>query len=171
MAPALQPVGRELVAEAGLAPYLSATSTVIPRPGEPGTYLYRIRVVSGAGEVSEPSQVVKVDIDLDKLPNEVNDASTYPNPVDTRISDCTFVYTLKRDVQVTLRLYTILGALVREWTFDAGTAGGQSGTNEMTWDGTNAYGEKVATQILLLRIHAATEGVGNTVIIKVGVIH
>ncbi len=170
-APALQPVGRELAAEPALAQYLSAYSTVVPIPREEGTFYFRVRAISGAGEVSEASPPTKVVLGLERLTQILNEVSNYPNPLDgNRQATTTIVYVLKQEARVTAELYTLLGVLVREWTFEAGRPGGEAGANEFDWDGRNGYGEPVTSGLYLLSLRAHVAGPGNTAIRKIGVV-
>ena len=108
---------------------------------------------------------------LENLPGLINEVSNYPNPFESEKISTTIVYILKQDVGITVDIYTPLGHLVRHWTFDAGTAGGTAGANEVSWDGANDAGQKVANGLYLCVIKAAASGAQNRVIRKIGVIH
>ena len=160
-----------MAAEPELAKYLTAYSAIVAIEHEEGTYYYRVRAVSGAGTVSEATPPVKVVLGLDKLTQILNQVSNYPNPLDARKKgETTIVYVLKQDARTTLRIYTVLGVLVRAWVFEAGQPGGEAGANELVWDGRNGYGEPVASGVYLLRIQAEADGPGNVVTRKIGVI-
>jgi len=81
------------------------------------------------------------------------------------------VYVLNQDTQVTIQLFDLLGGLVREWVSEAGMPGGQAGTNEIVWDGTNGAGRKVAAGAYLAVLRASAAGASTRVVRKIGVIH
>ncbi len=102
--------------------------------------------------------MTKVVVGVENLPYVVNEVSNYPNPFDSRVETTTLVYILNQDAPVTVRIYTVLGALVKEWVFGKAEAGGQAGANELTWDGANGLGPKVATGAYILLIKADVPG-------------
>jgi hypothetical protein len=137
---------------------------------EPGTYYFRVKAVNGVEE-GEYSNSVKVNIGLESLPYMINNVSSYPNPFDSRKQNARINYTLKEDVDVEVMIYDALGNLVKKWKFEKGLPGGEAGTNEIIWDGTNGIGEKVSTGIYLCLIKANSNKAGNRVIYKIAVKH
>ncbi|MFQ5750505.1 MAG: hypothetical protein ACE5HI_00790, partial [bacterium] len=74
----------------------------------------------------------------------------YPNPFGNSLAPdarptTSFNYNLSQDSDVTIRIYTLLGELVKSYFFSATTAQGKAGTHsgEIIWDGTNDKGQKV----------------------------
>ena len=65
-----------------------------------------------------------------------------------------------------VKIYTLLGDLVREIALAAGSTGGTRGLNEVPWDGRNGKGELVRPGLYVARI----EGPGASEQIKVGVL-
>jgi flagellar hook assembly protein FlgD len=70
----------------------------------------------------------------------------YPNPFST---DTDVVFTLDRDVEVTLRIYSVSGRLVQKATLP-----GASGRNGYHWDGRDQEGDSVANGVYLLQLSA-----------------
>ena len=131
-----------------------------------GTLYVRVRSVTGAGVASAPSEPVKVQVGV--LPADgISSAANYPNPFDSRKRDTTIVYTLSANADMSIKIYDVYGRLVREIGYGAGGPGGQAGTNEVKWDGTDAGGRKVSKGIYL----AVLQSGGAKTILKIGVIH
>jgi flagellar hook assembly protein FlgD len=86
--------------------------------------------------------------------------TNYPNPFHPNEAPTTIAYKLADNATVTLRIYSITGALVVEKTFNAGSAGGVVGLNEVQWDGRNGGNEFVASGGYIVVIEA--EGNGET---------
>ena len=83
----------------------------------------------------------------------------------------TIAYVLDADASVRLRIYSLSGGLVRDETFAAGAEGGQSGLNEVPWDGRNGDGEAVSSGGYILQIEAQTAGAApNVMRRRVGVV-
>lgn len=93
-------------------------------------------------------------------------AHGYPNPFHADREAIRLSYLLAQDGAVQLKIYTLLGDLVREVSLPAGGAGGARGLNEVTWDGRNGNGEPVRAGVYVARI----EGAGVREQIKVGVL-
>jgi len=86
--------------------------------------------------------------------------TNYPNPFHPGEEPTTIAYKLDDFASVTIRIYTQSGKLVKRMTFDRGTPGGQSGLNQVLWDGRNGKGEVVASGGYLALIEA--QGTGET---------
>jgi hypothetical protein len=74
-------------------------------------------------------------------------AQNYPNPFR---SSTTIAYSLSKATSVTLAIYDVRGALVRTLVSAAVSAG----RHEVTWDGRDARGHKVASGVYLGRLEA-----------------
>jgi hypothetical protein len=84
--------------------------------------------------------------------------ASYPNPFHPREAPATIAYKLSDAANVSLRIYTLTGALVRHAEFSRGQAGGQAGLNTFVWDGRNGDGKIVSSGGYLVRVEAHGEG-------------
>lgn len=133
-------------------------------------YQYRVRAVNQAGGVSEwsqPSASIAVGLPVEAVSQVIN----YPNPVDTRKEPTNIAYVLQEDSQVKITLFDLLGYLVREWEFSAGSPGGKAGPNVFKWDGSDTGGRKVAAGGYIMRIEVIGSKGSTTVIRKIGIIN
>jgi len=71
--------------------------------------------------------------------------TNYPNPFHPPGEGTTVAFVLADDADVTLRLFTLSGDLVRQEDFARGATGGRAGLNEWVWDGRNGSGSVVAS--------------------------
>ncbi|MCH7753667.1 T9SS type A sorting domain-containing protein, partial [candidate division KSB1 bacterium] len=69
----------------------------------------------------------------------------YPNPFGQNGRETTsFIYHLTQDADVTIRIYTLLGELVKTYQFQSTDPQGAKGTeHEVSWDGRNENGQAV----------------------------
>ncbi len=81
------------------------------------------------------------------VPREFALEQNYPNPFNPTT---TLRYSLKENVSVKLKIYNTLGQLVRTLVNENQTAG----FKEVVWDGTNDFGQKVASGMYIYRITA-----------------
>ena len=93
-------------------------------------------------------------------------AHGYPNPFRAGREAVRLSYLLAQDGAVHVKIYTLLGDLVREMALAAGAAGGTRGLNEVPWDGRNGKGELVRPGLYVARI----DGPGASEQVKVGVL-
>ncbi|HAR63600.1 MAG TPA: hypothetical protein DCS13_09070, partial [Candidatus Margulisbacteria bacterium] len=106
------------------------------------TYYYKIRAINNADNPSDFDLVS--DPTNTSYPGElISKISNYPNPFDSRQKLTTITYFLSKDITVTIKIFDALGHVVSEKEYNAGSNGGQKGTNKITWDGTNDNGKKV----------------------------
>lgn len=98
-----------------------------------------------------------------------------PNPFDSRRSglegQTRLAYRLAADADVQVTLYDLLGHRVREWRFSPSQPGGQAGTNELIWDGTNERGQKVSKGGYLALVQMQSPLGSAKTIRKIAVIH
>jgi hypothetical protein len=137
-------------------------------------YTYRVRswnfagLASGWSDVSTPAGTTIGTELLSKVSN-------YPNPVDTRkggVEGKTVInYTLNDNAEVTITVYDLLGYVVREFHFSAGSDGGKLGPNFVLWDGKNGLGGFVAKGGYIVRVKASSAKGSKVIMRKVGVIH
>jgi hypothetical protein len=72
----------------------------------------------------------------------------YPNPVRFSYGQITnIVYTLTNDADITIKIFDLAGGLQRSIFCPAGSPGGQVGTNEVPWDGTDERGKIVGNGV------------------------
>jgi len=100
----------------------------------------------------------------------------YPNPFRTPSQHVTIQYMLSEDADVTITLYTYLGAKVKTITRQAGEPGGQGHAqgqvNQVTWDGRNSRGLLQATGGYICQVVAKSRESENKEVakIKIGLI-
>jgi hypothetical protein len=82
-----------------------------------------------------------------QTPQEFALQQNYPNPFNPTT---TIRYALKENADVTLKIYNVLGQLVKTLVNTKQTVG----FKEVQWDGTNDFGVKVASGIYIYRIQA-----------------
>ncbi|MEZ4744801.1 MAG: T9SS type A sorting domain-containing protein [Calditrichia bacterium] len=82
------------------------------------------------------------------MPTVFSLEQNYPNPFNP---STTLKYALPTNADVRLEIYNVLGQLVKVLVDADQTAGFKTAI----WDGTNQYGEKVASGIYIYRIKAA----------------
>ncbi|PJA17035.1 MAG: hypothetical protein COX66_05895 [Elusimicrobia bacterium CG_4_10_14_0_2_um_filter_63_34] len=143
------------------------TGTSFQATGVPtGTAFVRIRAASGSGVLSNSSQEVKVQ--LGALPKDgIANASSYPNPFDSRKTSARIYYELSENAEVTIKVYSVFGRELKEMSFSGGGNGGNAGANTVTWDGADESGRKVSKGMYLAVIQSG----GAKKVLKIGVIH
>ena len=125
-----------------------------------------VRAVSGP--LSDQFEIETALVDPNEAPGSV---TSYPNPFHPGESPATIAYKISADAFVRIKVYTLLGTLIREEQFELGSVGGREGLNEWNWDGRNGSGEVVASGGYLVVIEA--EGDGETLHVmrrRVGVV-
>jgi hypothetical protein len=86
--------------------------------------------------------------------------TNYPNPFHPGEEPTTIAYKLDDHANVTIRIYTQSGKLVKRMTFDRAAPGGVAGLNEVLWDGKNGKGDLVSSGGYIALIEA--QGTGET---------
>jgi hypothetical protein len=126
----------------------------------------RIRAEAGALAAEVDIETALVD------PNAPDGLITnYPNPFHPGEGVTTIAYKLSVDANVTLRVFTLSGALVLREDFGRGEPGGIIGLNEFSWDGRNGEGNFVSSGGYIVLVEA--EGNGETLHVmrrRVGVV-
>ena len=86
---------------------------------------------------------------IDDTALEVRNALTFPNPM---VDDCSFRYELSRDAEVSLRIYSVAGRLIKKFE----PVQGRVGYNVFSehWDGRDSSGDNVANGVYLYKISA-----------------
>ena len=78
----------------------------------------------------------------------------YPNPFRAGRDVTRIAYVLDRPSEVTVRIYTLTGALVWETTIRAGDPGATAGAHEVEWDGRNMRGVVVRNGLYVCQVSA-----------------
>ncbi len=130
------------------------------------TFIYAVQ--NKAGTWSDYSDELLVDL---RSIGQGNVLYNSPNPFDSRIQNTTIYYTLQSNSDVEIKIYDMLGYLVKIYSYKSGLTGGQI-SNQLIWDGTNSLGAKVSKggYILILK---ATDPNGSKTEKRclIGVIH
>ena len=85
-------------------------------------------------------------------------AINYPNPFDPTKEQTTVIYQLDADADTMLLIFSISAELIYKQQYLAGSAGGRSGNNSVTWNGYNAFGELSANGVYFCRIVDRSSG-------------
>jgi len=85
--------------------------------------------------------------DPDLLPDGYELAQNYPNPFNLSTS---IEYVIPRYSPVTIRIYNVLGRIVKEWIFDYQPAGAYL----VSWDGTDNNGCEIASGLYFYKMTA-----------------
>jgi peptidase C25-like protein/flagellar hook capping protein FlgD len=113
-----------------------------------GTYTFKVVASDNFGNPTSATTTVHVTTSAG--PVSFTSVYAYPNPLS---SDTDVVFTLDRDVEVTLRIYSVSGRLVQKTTMPAA-----SGRNGYHWDGRDQAGDPVANGVYLLQLSAPGNG-------------
>lgn len=101
------------------------------------------------------------------LPDKSRMITNYPNPFDSRLGSTTIAYDLFSESTVKIKIYDLLGNLVREYP----AAIEYAGTVRLVWDGTNEAGQKVAKGGYICVVEINSGAVKFLAMRKIGVIH
>lgn len=112
----------------------------------------------------------KVSLELQgrPLPGTSLQLSNTPNPFQAGTEQTAIRYVLYKDSQVTIRIFTPSGELVKQWKLTPGSEGGK-GTpsgydNSVPWDGKNGVGMFCASGVYIAQIEVeSADGSGTTV--------
>jgi FlgD Ig-like domain len=117
-----------------------------PVPGglSEGSYTFKVVALDNFGNLATASTPVHVSSSAAGV--SFTSVYAYPNPLTT---DTDVVFTLDRDVEVTLRIYSVSGRLVQKTTVP-----GTSGRNGYHWDARDQSGDPVANGVYLLQLSA-----------------
>jgi len=94
--------------------------------------------------------------------------AAYPSPMNPDKGPATIKYNLTQDAPVDLYLYNISGTRIWEAHYPAGSAGGTTGTNQILWDGYNAFSQEVPNGIYVYQISSGgrTLATGKVAVFK-----
>jgi len=115
------------------------------------------QVTASSGQLSATYELETALVD----PNTTGGYITsYPNPFHPDETPATIAYVLDDMASVRVRVYTLSGGLVLDQQYAAGGVGGNTGLNEIQWDGRNGNGDPVASGGYIVYVEA--EGNGAT---------
>jgi len=117
-----------------------------------GAYQFSITATDNYNNRSQNSVTVDVGTGSTTLQFEGTHLA-YPNPFDPAGEPTKLLFSLNRSAQVTVRVYTVSGRLVRQADFSA-----QAGANAFSWDGRDEAGDPVANGVYLVKVAAQREG-------------
>jgi len=94
--------------------------------------------------------------------------AAYPSPMNPAQGPATIKYNLSQEAPVDLYLYNISGTRIWEAHYPAGSAGGTTGTNQVLWDGYNAFSVEVPNGIYVYQISSGgiTLATGKVAVFK-----
>ena len=116
----------------------------IPAGLQNGTYTFRVTAADNFGNPTVAATTVQVSSGGNGV--SFTSVYAYPNPLTTETD---VVFTLDRDVEVTLRIYSVAGRLVQSATLT-----GAPGQNGYHWNGRDQAGDPVANGVYLLQLSA-----------------
>ncbi len=90
------------------------------------------------------------------------------NPFNPNTEKAEIAYNLETDSDVSMKIFTIAGEKVFEADFHSGEAGGQKGTNLITWDARNDHGDLVLNGVYVILIRDS--GTGQAYKLKLAVL-
>ena len=132
----------------------SQTATLtVTTPLPDGTYQAFATLNFGTSIATTNTKTAIIQTSFD-LKNCIN----VPNPFNPNIESTEITYTLTKDADVTLYIYTLNGELQEKISISAGHPGATSGYNSLTWNGKNQFHETLANGIYIAYIIAKTEG-------------
>ncbi|MBI5399635.1 ComF family protein [Candidatus Saganbacteria bacterium] len=91
-------------------------------------------------------------------PQIVGQVLNYPNPFNPNNEPTTIAYTLSKDANAIINIFSITGQLIWQNHFLAGAEGGRVGYNKVIWNGNSLIGGKAANGIYQYRILAEIDG-------------
>ena len=89
----------------------------------------------------------------------------YPNPFRAGSEDTRIAYSMPSDGTVSVKIYSLTGAMVWEAQFGPGDPQGRAGPQEIQWDGLNMNGEIVRNGVYVCQLEAG----GQTAQFKIAV--
>jgi hypothetical protein len=103
-----------------------------------------------------------------QMPGTELQSVCYPSPFAPSKGSLTSAYILNKDSNVTVKIYSLTGGLVRSFAYTAGSEGGKGVTggynNKIEWDGKNGDGMTVGNGVYIIRINAEpADGSGSVV--------
>jgi len=134
------------IAMAGVTPLSSGKFVSVEFKGGPNTKIN----VSGSAIVNENPAQALASVSVANIPSKFDLGQNYPNPFNPTT---TIKYQLAKQANVTLRIYSITGQLIR--TIVDGVQQ-QPGYYSVIWDGLNNSGQQVASGVYIYRLEAGS---------------
>jgi hypothetical protein len=134
------------IAMAGVTPLSSGKFVSVEFKGGPNTKIN----VSGSAIVNENPAQALASVSVADIPSKFDLGQNYPNPFNPTT---TIKYQLANQANVTLRIYSITGQLIR--TIVDGVQQ-QPGYYSVIWDGLNNSGQQVASGVYIYRLEAGS---------------
>lgn len=119
---------------------------------------YKAYLDSSSALVTPYLESVSVSYALRQMPGTELQTVCYPSPFAPSKGSLTSTYILNKDSNVTVKIYSLIGGLVRSYTYAAGSEGGKGVAggynNKIEWDGRNGDGMTVGNGVYIIRINA-----------------
>lgn len=96
------------------------------------------------------------------VPQSIELAQNYPNPFSTSTA---ISYKLKKQLEVSVKIFDIVGREVREFRSSMQSLG----THGIVWDGTDGFGKKVAAGVYFYKLQAKHETLVKKMIVGTGI--
>ncbi|MFC1477989.1 FlgD immunoglobulin-like domain containing protein [Candidatus Margulisiibacteriota bacterium] len=149
----------------------SQTSYLVTPTANFDTYYFKVRAVNNAGSSSSYSAATAGLTFVIQSPAELlSSVANYPNPFNPNKESTTITYTLNTNASVTIKIYNLFGSFVRSFTYTSGAEGGSEGVNEISWDGTDTNGNRVAMGGYLCVVEAESDDDTKKEVRKIAVI-
>ena len=131
-------------------------------------FRYKAFLDSSSALVTPYLESVSVSYSLRQMPGTDLQTVCYPSPFSPSKGILTCIYILSKDSNVTVKIYSITGSLVKTMSFASGTEGGKgiSGgyNNKVEWDGKNGDGMTVGNGVYIMRFTAEpADGSGSLI--------
>ena len=97
--------------------------------------------------------------------------ASQPNPFDSRNQNTSIIYYLNSNAETTLKIFDLLGFMVKEYRFYSGENGAKKGWNRISWNGENEVGRKVSKGGYICFLEVNDNGGRSTAMYKIGVVH
>jgi len=125
-------------------------------------------ITASSGQLTDTFDLETALVDPSALGGHI---ASYPNPFHPDETSATIAYVLDDNAAVRMRIYTLSGGLVLDRQMVSGDNGGQTGLNEIQWDGRNGSGEPVASGGYIVYVEAEGNGATQHVMRrKIGVV-
>lgn len=132
---------------------------------------YKVFMSSSNSGTTSYLSSISVTYTARQMPGTSLQTVAYPNPFSPSKGSISVNYILTTNSEVTIKVYTVLGDLVRTFNYSAGSEGGKGDSsgynNKIEWDGKNGDGMTVGNGVYIMQITAdASNGSGKSTEIK-----
>jgi hypothetical protein len=123
-----------------------------------GNHVIEINAVDTSNNVTAVSRSVKTDSgDL-----AASAVMFYPNPFNPNNAAGVIAYQLNKDSDVSVYIFNAIGRIIYKKNYLSGTTGGETGYNEVGWDGKDASGAVVGNDLYFVRLVSGGKVIGKT---------